>query len=239
MIRNIFVLFVLFSTFSFAQLMQPKLVLQQNSHEFGDIVQGEVVSHTFVLSNSGGDLLKINNVQASCGCTAAVPEKNELAPGESTNLTVKFNSKGRQGKQTKTVKIFTNDPQTPEAVVTITGNVVTKTDQTGTVPVIYFPETQHDFGKVSEGEKVNYTFRFVNKGESELVIKDVKSSCGCTAALLSTSNIKPGQEGTLKVEFDTKNRSGKNSKTVTVQSNDPKDPTKVLTIYADVVRKGG
>ena len=122
--------------------------------------------------------------------------------------------------------------------ITISGNVVTG-EQTGGIPTIYFPEVQHDFGQVSEGEKVNYTFSFINKGTSELIIKDVKSSCGCTAALLSSSNIKPGQQGTIVVEFDTKNRSGKNSKTVTVQSNDPKDPTKILTIYADINKKGG
>ena len=108
--KNLLFVFFLVSSIGFAQLMQPKLVLQQSSFEFGDIKQGETVSHTFVLTNSGGDLLKISNVQASCGCTAAVPEKNELAPGESTNLTVKFNSTGRQGMQKKTVKIFTNDP---------------------------------------------------------------------------------------------------------------------------------
>ena len=238
MIKNHLFVFFLFYSIGFAQLMQPKLVLQQSSFDFGDIKQGEIVSHTFVLTNSGGDLLKITNVQASCGCTAAVPEKSELAPGESTNLPVKFNSTGRMGIQKKTVKIFTNDPQSPEMTITIAGNVVTG-DQSGSVPAIYFPETQHDFGKVSEGEKVDYTFRFVNKGASELIIKDVKSSCGCTAALLNSSNIKPGQEGTIKVEFDTKNRSGKNSKTVTVQSNDPKDPTKILTIYADIIKKGG
>jgi Protein of unknown function (DUF1573) len=238
MSKNLLYVFFLFSSIVFAQLVQPKLVIQQNSFDFGAIKQGETVSHTFVLTNSGGDLLKINNVQASCGCTAASPEKSELAPGESTNLTVKFNSTGRMGNQVKTVKVFTNDPQSPEMTITISGNVVTA-EQTGSVPTIYFPETQHDFGKVSEGEKINYTFRFVNKGLSELVIKDVKSSCGCTAALLSSSNIKPGQEGTIKVEFDTKNRSGKNSKTVTVQSNDPKDPTKILTIYADIMKKGG
>jgi uncharacterized cupredoxin-like copper-binding protein len=236
MIKNLLFVFFLFSSLVFAQLMQPKLVLQQNSFDFGDIKQGETVSHTFVLTNSGGDLLKITNVQASCGCTAAVPEKNELAPGESTNLPVKFNSTGRMGLQTKTVKIFTNDPQSPEMTLTISGKIVTG-EQSG-VPTIHFPETQHDFGKVSEGEKINYTFRFVNKGQSELLIKDVKSSCGCTAALLSSSNVKPGQEGTIKVEFDTKNRSGKNSKTITVQSNDPKDPTKILTIYADIIKKG-
>jgi len=238
MIKNLLFTSLLFSSLVFAQLIQPKLVIQQTSFDFGDIKQGETVSHVFVLSNNGGELLKINNVQASCGCTAAVPEKNELAPGESTNLPVKFNSSGRMGNQTKTVKIFTNDPDTPETTITITCNILAA-DQSGIAPTIYFPETQHDFGKVNEGEKINYTFRFVNKGAGELVIKDVKSSCGCTAALLSNSNIKPGQEGTIKVEFDTKNRSGKNSKTVTVQSNDPKDPTKVLTIYADIVKKGG
>ena len=75
MIKNILLAFILFSSILFAQLMQPKLVLQQTEFDFGDIKQGDVVSHTFVLSNSGGDLLKISNVQASCGCTAATPEK--------------------------------------------------------------------------------------------------------------------------------------------------------------------
>ena len=236
--KNILLAFFLFSSMLFAQLLQPKLVLQQSDYDFGDIKQGDVATHTFVLSNSGGDLLKISNVQASCGCTAAAPEKKELAPGESTNLTVKFNSAGRQGKQTKTVKIFSNDPQNPEMMVTIHCNVLKPSEATGESPVIYLTETQHDFGKVNEGDKVNYTFKFVNKGSSNLVIKDVKTSCGCTAALLSQDNLAPGQEGTLKVELDTKNRSGKMSRTVTINSNDPKDPAKILTIYADIMKKG-
>jgi hypothetical protein len=104
--------------------------------------------------------------------------------------------------------------------------------------MIYVSETQHDFGKVNEGDKVDYTFTFVNKGSSNLIIKDIKTSCGCTAALLSVDNLAPGQEGTLKVELDTKNRSGKMSRTVTINSNDPKEPSKILTIYADIIKKG-
>ena len=238
MTKNSLFIVLLLSSLSFGQLLQPKLVLQQTSYDFGDIKQGEKVSHDFVLSNSGGDLLTISNVSASCGCTAAKPEKNELAPGESTNLTVSFNSSGRRGKQNKTIRIFSNDPQNPEMVLTITGVVVLPGEGTGNSPTIYFPETQHDFGKVNEGDKVNYTFRFVNKGETALQIKDIKTSCGCTAALVSTDNLKPGQEGTIKVELNTKNRSGKMSKTVTVQSNDPNDPSKILTVYADVIRQG-
>ena len=238
MTKNSLFIVLILSSLSFGQLLQPKLVLQQTSYDFGDIKQGEKVSHDFVLSNSGGDLLTISNVSASCGCTAAKPEKNELAPGESTNLTVSFNSSGRRGKQNKTIRIFSNDPQNPEMVLTITGVVVLPGESTGNSPTIYFPETQHDFGKVNEGDKVNYIFRFVNKGETALQIKDIKTSCGCTAALVSTDNLKPGQEGTIKVELNTKNRSGKMSKTVTVQSNDPKDPAKILTVYADVIRQG-
>lgn len=238
MIKNSLYIAIVISSLSFAQLLQPKLVLQQTSYDFGDIKQGEKVSHIFVLSNSGGDLLTISNVTASCGCTAAAPEKNELAPGESTNLTVSFNSSGRRGKQNKTVRIFSNDPQNPEMVLTITGIVVLPGETSSGSPLIYFPETQHDFGKVNEGDKVNYTFRFINKGESVLQIKDIKTSCGCTAALVSNDSVSPGQEGTIKVEVNTKNRSGKMSKTVTVQSNDPKDPAKILTVYADVIKQG-
>ncbi|MFI5237179.1 MAG: DUF1573 domain-containing protein [Ignavibacteriales bacterium] len=235
--KNSLLLAILISSISFAQLLQPKLVLQHSSFDFGDIKQGETVSHTFVLSNSGGDLLKITNVKASCGCTAASPEKSELAPGESTNLLVSFNSTGRQGLQTKTIKISSNDPQNPEMVLTITSNVLPGNVNTGT-PVIFFPETQHDFGKLNEGDKVEYTFKFLNNGSSDLIIKTVKTSCGCTAALLSKDNLTPGQEGTIKVELNTENRTGKLSRTVTVQSNDPKEPAKILTIYADIVKQG-
>jgi hypothetical protein len=238
MIKNFLIVFFLFSSILFAQLFQPTLILQQNSYDFGDIKQGEKVSHTFVLSNGGGDLLKISDVKASCGCTAAAPEKKELAPGESTNLVVTFNSAGRMGKQSKTIRIFSNDPENPELVLSFTGNVVSASQVSDGAPTIYFSETQHDFGKVNEGDKVNYTFNFANKGTSELTIKDIKTSCGCTAALLSQDNLAPGQEGTLKVELNTQNRSGKMSRTVTISSNDPNDPAKILTIYADVVKKG-
>jgi hypothetical protein len=238
MIKNFLIAFFLFSSILFAQLFQPTLILQQNSYDFGDIKQGEKVSHTFVLSNGGGDLLKISDVKASCGCTAAAPEKKELAPGESTNLIVTFNSTGRMGKQSKTIRIFSNDPDNPEMVLSFTGNVVSASQVSDGAPTIYFSETEHDFGKVNEGDKVNYTFNFANKGTSELAIKDIKTSCGCTAALLSQDHLAPGQEGTLKVELNTQNRSGKMSRTVTISSNDPKDPAKVLTIYADVVKKG-
>jgi hypothetical protein len=46
--------------------------------------------------------------------------------------------------------------------------------------------------------------------------------------------LKPGEQGTLKVELDTSNRKGKMSRTITINTNDPEDPNKILTVYADV-----
>jgi len=235
MIRNILIILLSLSITAFAQLMGPKVSVQQVDYDFGNITQGDIVSHTFILSNNGGDLLKITDVRASCGCTAANPTKRELKPGESSNLEVTFNSKGRKGPQVKTVNVTTNDPDRKDVLLTIKCNIiepVVKENKSGAR--IYFEETQHDFGKVKEGTKVEYTFKFENKGTEPLVVKDVKTSCGCTAAVVSSNTLKPGEVGSLKVGFDTKNRVGRNSKSVTIVSNDDKEPNRVLMIYAEV-----
>lgn len=235
MSRTLIFAFVFFSVSVFPQLMGPKIGVQQLNHDFGDVNQGDVVTHSFVITNNGGDLLIIKDVKASCGCTAAKPDKNELKPGETTNILVSFNSKGRKGPQSKTVTVTTNDTEKPSTTLTFKCNVVvTETATNNLGAKIFFNETQHDFGKVKEGGKVEYTFTFENKGTESLQIKDVKTSCGCTAAVVSESTIKPGQTGSIKIEFDTKNRSGRNSKTITVVSNDVKEPNKLLTIYADI-----
>ena len=156
--KKLLLIIVALSSLSFAQLVGPKLVAQQDEHDFGDIKQGEKVTHVFVLTNSGGDLLTISNVNASCGCTAALPEKNELAPGESTNLNVTFNSAGRLGKQKKLIRIESDDPNNPQVIVTIKGNVVLSDAESSTYPVLHFDQTKYNFGKVKEGKVVEYTF---------------------------------------------------------------------------------
>jgi hypothetical protein len=235
MIKMIILLFV-FAYTGFAQLLGPKLILQQTEHDFENILQGEEVSHTFVITNGGGDLLKITSVKPSCGCTAAMPEKNELAPGESTNLVVKFNSTGRYGKQKKIVRIESNDSENPQALVTIKGVVVLPEEEASAYPVINFIETDHDFGEVDEGKVFDYIFDFENTGTARLKIKNVRTSCGCTAALVSSDVIEPGKNGTLKVELDTSNREGKMNRTITITSNDPQNPEIVLNVTANIIQ---
>ncbi len=205
-------------------------------YDFGNIVQGEKVSHIFTITNTGGAELLIKDVRASCGCTAANPEKNKLAPNESTELKVEFNSAYKSGKQIKYVYIESNDPENKQLKIQFDGNVILKTDTTkkASAPKIYFPENEHDFGKVKEGKSVDFTFKFMNKGNSLLEIKSVNTSCGCTAAVLSDKKINPGKEGSIRVEFDSTHKSGEVTRTIAVTSNDPEEPNKILIIKADV-----
>lgn len=103
-------------------------------------------------------------------------------------------------------------------------------------PVIAFDESTFDFGAVKEGPPVKHLFKVRNKGNAPLEIKHVSASCGCTAAVTKDKVIKPGGSGEIEVSFNTAGRPGKNVKTVTVSSNDPKTPSATLTINVDVER---
>jgi hypothetical protein len=234
MIRKSLLLVVFSLSASFAQFLGPRISTQQIEHNFGDIQSGKTVTHNFILSNTGDDNLVIKNVHATCGCTVAKPQKETLAPGESTKLKVDFNSAGRRGPQEKTVYVKTNDPKKPELKLKITANVLASSAAAGSKPILYVPKISHDFGVVKEGKVVEHTFTFANKGNAPLEIKNVRTSCGCTAALLSSKIIEPGKDGTIKVELDTKNRIGKQNRTVTIVSNDVNEPNKILTIQANV-----
>jgi len=99
---------------------------------------------------------------------------------------------------------------------------------------IVFREYEHDFGKVEEGEKVAYVFAFENKGTGNLVVKNAITSCGCTVPKYDTKPIPPGGSGNLEVVFDTYEKYGKQSKTISVRSNASK-PVVILKITAEVV----
>lgn len=121
------------TSFSFAQFkLEPKAVVKPMAFDFGTIIQDSVVTTYFVITNEGADLLKIKKVSASCGCTAVVSEKNELKRGESTEVKVTFDSKGKSGKQAKSVYIETNDPKNATITLALTGNIIEKKKSTET-----------------------------------------------------------------------------------------------------------
>ncbi|MFA7289860.1 MAG: DUF1573 domain-containing protein [Melioribacteraceae bacterium] len=224
-------LFVLFGNL----IAQPAISVEKPSFDFGVIHEGENVTHNFEIVNTGNSDLKITRVYASCGCTAVEPEKDLLKPGEKTFVMIEFNSTGRLGIQEKYVFINSNDPKQKELRLHFKADVQPKVEaEKNTESKLTLSKNYFDFGNVKEGKIVEVTIAFKNSGQKELVIKDVKTSCGCTAALLSSKKLKPGEQGDMRIELDTSNRTGKLTRTVTLYSNDPVDPSQTITIFANI-----
>lgn len=229
---------IILSQCNYAQ-NSPKIYSPKTDHEFGEILEGQLVKHDYEIKNIGNEELKIDKVRASCGCTAAQPESNSLKSGESTKIKVEFDTHGRMGLQEKTVYVFTNDPNTPQLKLTFNATIVQSlsTPADGKSAKLVLEKNRIDFGDVEEGKVVESKINFKNSGNGVLEIIDVKTSCGCTAALLSSKKLNPGEDGSIKIELDTANREGKLTRTVTLYSNDPSQANQIITLSANIEKR--
>lgn len=88
--------------------LQPEISFDNTEYNFGTLIQGEKVAHNFTFTNTGKGNLVISNVSASCGCTTPAWSREPIPPGGTGFIEVVFDSRGREGRQTKTIKVFSN-----------------------------------------------------------------------------------------------------------------------------------
>jgi hypothetical protein len=113
-----------FSQLTPAQLASaPAAQFNAVSYDFGDMKQGDKKDYTFNLTNSGKSDLHIRNVRSSCGCTAVAPSKKVVAPGETVPIKVTFDSRGKRGRQSKSITVITNDPKNPTSTLRVSCNI--------------------------------------------------------------------------------------------------------------------
>ena len=74
--------------------------------------------------------------------------------------------------------------------------------------MLVFDREIHEFGKITEGDVVKHTFRFVNKGPGPVKLKEIRLSCGCTTAQTVLKEYAPGEEGELEIRLDTAGKRG-------------------------------
>jgi archaellum component FlaG (FlaF/FlaG flagellin family) len=120
--------------------------------------------------------------------------------------------------------------------------VVSKEDSIARVKALSNPTTvqiidsAYNFGKVTEGEVVEYSYRFKNTGDKPLIVTNATASCGCTVPEKPEQPILPGETGFIKVKFNSENRVGNAHKTITVSSNaEPAFPE--LSLSGEVLAK--
>ncbi len=102
----------------------PKIVIDEKEFDFGEVKIGVKVEHDFHFRNEGKSDLIIRKTKAGCGCTATKPEKTVLKPGESSKITLIFNTARRSGKQNKSVTVTINDPEQPTIILRMKGTII-------------------------------------------------------------------------------------------------------------------
>lgn len=126
-------LFVLAIAMVFAVALQAQnkkgaeLTWEKGTHDFGEVVQGEKVEHTYKFTNTGNEPLIITNVQPSCGCT--LPKswpRDPIMPGGSGELVIAFNSAGKFGKLDRTTAIVSNAVNEGANQIKFSANVIEK-----------------------------------------------------------------------------------------------------------------
>ncbi len=86
----------------------PKIQLVETVYNFGEITEGAVIKHNFKFKNTGKTPLIITDVQTTCGCTVPSWNKNPIQPNEIDEISVEFNSDGKEGKMDKPITIIAN-----------------------------------------------------------------------------------------------------------------------------------
>ena len=205
----------------------PKIKFREESKDFGKMKQGTVLTHIFVFKNEGDETLKIKKVTTSCGCTAALLSKKEIAPGEEGEIKLTFNTKGFEGKNTKYIDVESNDPAQTRKRLTVSAEI-----EIPPRPRIFLDRYAIDLGLILENEEIQAKAKVKNRGELELRVN-------CTHKLASFFSggekitfplkIAAGKEAEVEIRIPPSKRKGVMREYVVIKSNDPMKPN--LSLY--------
>ncbi|MCH9002444.1 MAG: DUF1573 domain-containing protein, partial [Planctomycetes bacterium] len=145
------------------------IVAEKPIHDFGEKWIGPALDHTFLIKNDGKSTLEISSVRPSCGCTIAGKYPKKIAPGETGEFPFKIQSKKLRGKYEKSIKIYSNDPDTPELQLKLKGVCKRYVD---VVP------TNAYFGKITTDEPRENVLKITNNTEEPFEVSLSKAEDG-------------------------------------------------------------
>ncbi|MDP4222639.1 MAG: DUF1573 domain-containing protein [Bacteroidota bacterium] len=145
------------------------------------------------------------------------------------------------GNVSDMIKIVTNGEVQQTVYYYVSANLVEdfsglSKEELANAPVFTVESTTVDLGKIAGSTANNVEFKFTNTGKRDLIIRNIRASCGCTAVQQGTQGqaIKPGESGSIKATFNSGSYTGKVTKAIYVNTNDPKNSEVVLMLTADV-----
>lgn len=207
----------------------------------GNITTRDTVFRKFPVYNDGQSIIVFSERVVGPDHIRVEFEPKILTPGRRGNITLTYDPaiKGELGFSSDNIIIFTNEKEDSNKQFNVYATVEEyfpplREEELAVAPKITFDKTIHDFGSLEQGKVVDTEFLFYNEGKQDLNIRQAKAVCNCTAIKLEKETIGPGESAKILVEFDTSAIIGNQQKSIVLFTNDPKAPTRVLTLKARV-----
>ncbi len=171
-------------------LAAPTLIVEQLTHDFGEIIQGDKITETFRFRNAGDEVLEISRLRSSCGCTAALLTSRRLEPGAMGELTLTFDSNGFSGPVQKRVTFSTNDPAHSSVGFVLKGKVT---------PELTLTPSRINWGVVSRAKPLQTEIVLSNMSTKSVLLQSPTVTNPAIVAKLSALEIEPGGQAVLTV----------------------------------------
>lgn len=201
----------------------PRIACDEPVFNFGMADNRTTVEHTFILKNTGDTTLEISNIRAACGCTVANVSTKTIPPGGTSELTSRLNLQGRNGHQSKTITITSNDPDAPNYVVTIAG--------TATHAMQVSPERLM-FGQMQPGQQITLPVEIQSAPGTALEIQGIET--GGEHLHVEQDVIEPGRHVRLNVRLQAGIKPGADNSVIRVRTSSPERPLIEIPVFADI-----
>lgn len=199
-------------------------VVGGTNFDFGDMYVGTKTEKKITIKNKGKDTLVINNVQASCGCTATLLSERMIPAGKSATLNVGFDSKGFDGKVHKTVTINSNDSASSPLQITFSANITT---------VIKFDPQYIYFQQIKSDSTATMKITVKNNTKEAIEILSAQHKVQGLQVDIMQRKLMPNESTQLSVSYAAFSE-GMIQGEVTINTNNKKQPTIPLRFFAYV-----
>lgn len=217
------------------------LRFKTNHLSFGTIYKGRPQTKELEFINTGDENINLELRDLPPHLEASI-SNNDVKPGETGKVKVTYHSDKKDDWDfvIDRLPVHMNGNTNRNYRLIVSANIQEDFSslspaERANAPTIEFDNKTFNFGKLTQGENVEHEYSFKNTGKSELVIRKVRASCGCTAIITDKKVIHAGEAGSIKVNFNSRGKMGNQNKTVTVITNDPDHPREILWIRGEVV----
>lgn len=205
----------------------PQIKVEQSMYNFGTLVQGKKLDHTFVIKNIGDAPLKINHIRPACGCTAANASVPIMLPGKTSEIKISFNSTNFYGTVTKTIAVETNDPKTPTSTLTLTGTIIEE--------VAVLPK-QLNLGQVRANQPQTITVSVENRGSKPLKLVSIRSPMPQVTLKSDKTSLKSGESATITIIVTPRQEDRMLSGYLSITTDSASKPEVMIPIYGSLIR---